>query len=412
MTRLRARFPEESVEQIAVGGETDGDVVAACNALDLLGGPRLVLVRNAEELELERRQAIAGYLTDPAPGTCLAIFGGAGFEPGEPLVQAVEAVGDVRFFDAPDRKRAAEWVVKRFSELGVRCPQPIARRVVELAGEDMGDLALEVEKLATFGRDSAPDEEEVARLVPASVDVKPWEITDAWGRGDAPAMIALAVADIERPDEVSRVVAVLAGHVRKVCRAAAMVESGAGQDEVAKALRLKPYPARKLVDQAQRFGRGELGAAVIRLAEVDIAVKGGSRLDPRFELELALAEIAKAGERRDARRGGRDGGGGRLHRHLRPALPEQPAPGAAGRVDDRVRALHRRRGRALVRRRPWLDARRLPSLLPGRWHPGCPVSCRRRAAARPSRPPGDPDGGGHHALHHVRRGRGGAGRAG
>ncbi|HEX5195800.1 MAG TPA: hypothetical protein VFW26_01170, partial [Gaiellales bacterium] len=50
MSRLRARFPEESVEQIAVGGETDGDVVAACNALDLLGGPRLVLVRNAEEL--------------------------------------------------------------------------------------------------------------------------------------------------------------------------------------------------------------------------------------------------------------------------------------------------------------------------------------------------------------------------
>jgi DNA polymerase III subunit delta len=293
LTRLRARFAEESVEQIAVGGETDGDVVAACNALDLLGGPRLVLVRNAEELDPERRQAIADYLADPAPGACLAIFGGAGFEPGEPLVQAVEAAGDVRFFDAPDRKRAAEWVVKRFFELGIRCPQPVARRVVELAGEDMGDLALEIEKLATFGRDSAPDEDDVARLVPASVDVKPWEITDAWGRGDAPAMIALAVADIERPDEVSRVVAVLAGHVRKVCRAAAMVESGAGQDEVAKALRLKSYPARKLVDQAQRFGRGELGAAVIRLAEVDIAVKGGSRLDPRFELELALAEIAR-----------------------------------------------------------------------------------------------------------------------
>jgi hypothetical protein len=31
----------------------------------------------------------------------------------------------------------------------------------------------------------------------------------------------------------------------------------------------------------------------VRLAELDLAVKGGSRLDARFELELALADIAR-----------------------------------------------------------------------------------------------------------------------
>ena len=30
---------------------------------------------------------------------------------------------------------------------------------------------------------------------------------------------------------------------------------------------------------------------MVRLADLDLAVKGGSRLDARFELELALAEI-------------------------------------------------------------------------------------------------------------------------
>ena len=39
--------------------------------------------------------------------------------------------------------------------------------------------------------------------------------------------------------------------------------------------------------------RGRLLAdAVVRLARLDEAVKGGSRLDPRLELELALAEIS------------------------------------------------------------------------------------------------------------------------
>ena len=49
MARLRARFPEESIEQLSIGDE-GVDVVAACNALDLLGGPRLVLVRGVEAL--------------------------------------------------------------------------------------------------------------------------------------------------------------------------------------------------------------------------------------------------------------------------------------------------------------------------------------------------------------------------
>ena len=43
--------------------------------------------------------------------------------------------------------------------------------------------------------------------------------------------------------------------------------------------------------QARRFEPAELGRAIVRLAALDLAVKGGSRVDSRFELELALADI-------------------------------------------------------------------------------------------------------------------------
>ena len=232
------------------------------------------------------------YLADPTPNTCLALFGAGGTDPRGPLARAVEAVGDVRLFEAPERKQAADWVVKRFAEAGVRCPAPVARRVVDLVGEDMGDLSVEVDKLVTFAAGEPPELEDVDLLVPADESVKPWEITDAWGRRDPAAMIAVALADIGGSGDIGRVVATVSNHVRRVSRAAAMLEAGATQADVARALKLKPYPAQKLVAQAQRFDRRELSAAIVRLAEVDLAVKGGSRLDPRFELELALAEIA------------------------------------------------------------------------------------------------------------------------
>ena len=292
IARLRGRFPEESVEQISVGGEHDADIVAVCNALDLLGGPRLVLVRGAEALDADRVAALVGYLADPTPGTCLALFGAAGIDPSGALAAAVEAAGEVRFFDAPDRKQAVDWVVRRFADLGVKCPPAIARRVVERAGDDAGELALEVEKLAIFAGGDGLEEDDVDALVPAEADIKPWEITDAWGRREAATMIALAVADIERADEVSRLVATLSGHIRKVRRAAALTDAGASTGDVARQLGLKPYPAQKLVGQARQFETAELGRAIVRLAELDLAVKGGSRLDSRFELELALADIA------------------------------------------------------------------------------------------------------------------------
>jgi DNA polymerase III subunit delta len=289
--RLRAHFPEEAVEQLSAGGDEAVDVVGACNALGLFGGRRLVLVRNAEALDDDAVAGIVGYLSDPAPDTVLALFGAGGITPKHALAVAVAAVGDVRLFDAPERKQAADWVVRRLGERGVGCSAAVGRRLVDLAGDDIGDLAVEVEKVAAYCANGEAKVEDVELLVIPRADVKPWDITDAWGRRDAAAVIALSTADVERPEDVGRLISQLSAHVRKVHRAAVILDDGGSQADVARDLNLKPFPASKLVGQARSFARDELGRAVVRLADLDLAVKGGSRLDARFELELALAEI-------------------------------------------------------------------------------------------------------------------------
>ena len=291
IARLRAHFPEEAVEQLSAGGEQPIDVVGACNALGLFGGRRLVLVRNAEELDDEAVADIVAYLSDPAPDTVLALFGSGKITPKHALAVAVAAVGDVRLFDAPERKQAADWVVRRLADRGVGCSAAVARRLVDLAGDDVGDLAVEVEKLAAYCANGEARVEDVELLVIAQPDIKPWDITDAWGRRDAASVISLATTDVERPEDVGRLIAQLASHVRKVHRAAVILDEGGSQADVARDLNMKPFPAGKLVGQARSFARDELGRAVVRLADLDLAVKGGSRLDARFELELALAEI-------------------------------------------------------------------------------------------------------------------------
>jgi DNA polymerase III subunit delta len=291
--RLRSQFDEESVEQITVGDEEQADIVASCNALGLFASERLVLVRGAEALKGPQLDDVVAYLADPAPGTCLALFGGTGIPEDGPLAVAVARIGDVRMFEAPDDDQAVQWVVKRFAEKDITCPPAIAKRIVSRAGIEIGDLALEVEKLAVHGRDRAPTEDEVDALVPEQQDVKPWNMTDAWGRRDAAAVIAYATADIEKPDDVQRISAIFANHVRRVRQALLVLEAGGSDREVQKQLGLRsPYQAKGLCRQARAFSEPELARAVVRLAELDEAIKGGSRLDPRLELELALVEIS------------------------------------------------------------------------------------------------------------------------
>jgi len=164
---------------------------------------------------------------------------------------------------------------------------------VKRAGIEIGDLALEVEKLAVFGRGEPPSEEDVEALVAEQHDIKPWNMTDAWGRREPAAVIAYATADVEKPDDVQRVSAVFANHVRRVRQALLVVDAGGSATDVQKQLGLRsPYQAKNLVRQARAFSETELARAVVRLAQLDEAIKGGSRLDPRLELELALVDIS------------------------------------------------------------------------------------------------------------------------
>jgi len=50
----------------------------------------------------------------------------------------------------------------------------------------------------------------------------------------------------------------------------------------------------KLYAQSRNYSRDELRQATVRLAELDHALKGGSRLAPDLELERALIGITQS----------------------------------------------------------------------------------------------------------------------
>ena len=62
-------------------------------------------------------------------------------------------------------------------------------------------------------------------------------------------------------------------------------------DEVARTLGVKPYTARKLCEQRDRFDRRALERALVALADAQASMVGKSELEAEFVLEIALARL-------------------------------------------------------------------------------------------------------------------------
>ncbi len=94
-----------------------------------------------------------------------------------------------------------------------------------------------------------------------------------------------------RSGELMRLIASLVGHVGRVRRCQRLAEEGIRAKDAAGRLKMHPFAAEKAFAQAANFSPEELAAAIVRLAELDAAAKGGSRMPADLELERALIEI-------------------------------------------------------------------------------------------------------------------------
>jgi DNA polymerase III subunit delta len=295
LRRLRGRFPEESVEVLTAPPTSGEEAVAACNALGLFsGGGRLVVVEGVESWRAPDVEAVAAYALDASPGAVLALVTHE-TPKSAALADLVAKRGQVLSYEVPRPRSPSAWVASEFKRLGVDVDSDAARALVEIAGDDVLTLASEIEKIATWAGGRPVGAREIAALAVPARDVEAWALTDAWGARDLTAALGACEASLEQREPFSIAVA-LASHVGRVRAAQTLAEEGLGAREIAKRLGMKDFPARKALAHSENYSREELDAAIVRLADLDAAIKGASRLSAELELELAVVAVTRPRE--------------------------------------------------------------------------------------------------------------------
>lgn len=303
--RQRASDDPEATIEVFPDRTPVEEIAAALSSMTLAMGRRWMLVEGVERWKDKEVQSVVEALKGlPADTTVVLIATGA-IRRGKPgpapakLVKAVEKCGgEITTYKAPTASRYAGWAADQAGKVGLSLTPDAAQALVNRVGETEDRpprlrerrLMRELEKIAVYApEDARVDLETVAALTAPDVEARVHQLADALVDGDTALALTLAEDLRDRGEEMMHILYGLLRKVGDTRRVWAMLEDGASTQEVAAALRVPPFIAKKIVAEARRADGARLERLASALADLDYAVRGGANVDAGTELTLMVA---------------------------------------------------------------------------------------------------------------------------
>lgn len=313
---VRLAAAEPGLERVRVRGDatTAPSLASQVATAPMFGGGMLVVVVEPAPLlkKAEDRDTLLGLLGTIAPGNGLVFL-----EPDDgsnrptaglrALEKAVEAAGgEVRSLKAPKAGQLAGWIEQRARERGVRLGPGAARELTTRIGGFVqeGDVdrraqvqqaIAELDKLALYRLEGTVSVDDVQALVAEAVPGSAWAFLDAVGLRRLPRALELLDRLLDGTPELV-LLAQLHRRIRELMEVADRLASRETPGSLVQSMKLKPFRAERLVEQARNWTLPELDAALAGLVELDAALRG-SPGNPSHEAQRRLAFVLWVGER-------------------------------------------------------------------------------------------------------------------
>ena len=205
---------------------------------------------------------------------------------------------------AVDHPRGADlrgWAERFARARGRRLDDDAAALLIETVGRDLMVLASEVDKLAAAvpeGRAIAAAD--VHRIVAAAREHGNFEMVDALCARDAGAAVRLLRHALDEGAQPIAIVGAIAASLRPLLAGADLLRRGRGAADAERVLGVAPYQRRGFQQGLRAYAAGELRRALVRLVDLDVALKTGAG-EPRALLEDWVLRLSLRRARAGAR---------------------------------------------------------------------------------------------------------------
>jgi len=259
-------------------------ILSAARTLPMLGGRRLVVVRQAEALGSAEQEKIAAYLARPAETTTLVLVA---TKLAGKLAAEAKRLGFLHKAEALKDREAGAFAQARAQVHGAKLDARAAKALVELLGADAGAIDDAIERLLLYVGDAkrAVTVDDVHACVAPHRQATVFVLVDAVGAGDAKAALEALGALLREREPGLLVLWWVARGIRQLAIARTARSSG----EAAAVLGVPPFIAEKIHRASRAWSEEALRASLRLLAQADLDLKG-SKIPETLVLEtLVLA---------------------------------------------------------------------------------------------------------------------------
>lgn len=285
-----------------------GSALVAAQSPPFMTACRIVVVRDVGNLTTADAEPFVRYLADPLDSTVLVFVAGGGRVPAN-LTKAwkgiIEEVG-------PQSEKTVEVLVEHTKSVGLTLSAEARQMIVEHLGENAGRVPQFVELLrSAYGENKLLGVDEIEPYLGEAGAIPVYQLTNAIESGDVAGALEIlhrlmhVMGAQGKPMHPLQVIGLLHHHYRRLLvldDPSLRTEADAVQ---ALGGKVKPYPARKALDQARVLGSDRLRQAYDALAQADVDLKGATGMPEDAVVEVLVARLAGLSSRA---RGNRTGG--------------------------------------------------------------------------------------------------------
>jgi DNA polymerase-3 subunit delta len=287
---------ELAVSRFAGEHASLADVLDEVRTLPFLTRRRLVVVENADPFVTAHRRELEGYAEHASASGVLVLV--VKTWPGNTrLARLFAQHGLAVECKSPREAELPDWLVELAREHeGVALEREAARLLVELVGPEVGLLASEVAKLATYvGPKKAIKRADVARMVGAGRVETIWKTLEAATTGQAAEGLDGLDRLLTSGEHPVGLLAAISASLRKVHHAGMLRKARKELREACREAGIPSFPGAIELTQKQHahLGPARVEALPELLLRTDLELKGASALDPRVVLERFFIKLAR-----------------------------------------------------------------------------------------------------------------------
>jgi DNA polymerase-3 subunit delta len=173
-----------------------GTLGSLLDTLPMMAERRVVVLRDPAALKKDARKVLDRYLAKPSPDTMLLMVAPAGSKEDKALLAASQPLE----FQPLTGDRVPKWIVFHAEkEMGVTISEEAVRLLQDAVGDDLPQLAIELEKCASLANGAEIGEPIVTAVVGVRREETPGMLLDAVAMRDGAAALALLPGVLMQP---------------------------------------------------------------------------------------------------------------------------------------------------------------------------------------------------------------------